>query len=179
MGKHYKGLTALFVSAVFFLQPISLNAEAVTEYQLKAVFIYNFAHFVTFPKQQATDRPFTFCIFENNLLEQALQLTIEDQVINGAPARLVKLNREQSPDECRIVYFPDSEKIHLKQMLSGLQGKPILTVSSIDGFANAGGMIQFIRKNNKIKLIINNDNAKTAGLRIKANLLNIAIVVGN
>lgn len=53
----------------------------------------------------------------------------------------------------------------------------ILTVSEISQFVKKGGMIGFVVRNGKVKLQINIDHAKQAGLVISAKLLEIAELV--
>lgn len=179
MRKYAKALATPILALLIALHPFAAFTKVVTEYQLKAAFLYNFAHFVSFPDQQDKSGPFTFCIFESTLFKQALLATIENQYVNERPIRLLQLESDQSALTCQIIYFPDSEKQRFKNLFPLLQGKPILTVSSIKNFASNGGMIEFVRDNNKIRLYINNENAKAAGLTVKANLLSIATIVGN
>jgi hypothetical protein len=51
----------------------------------------------------------------------------------------------------------------------------ILTVGETDRFIAAGGMVNFTREASKIRFQINNDAAKTAGLKISSKLLSLAV----
>ena len=53
----------------------------------------------------------------------------------------------------------------------------MLTVSDIDNFADSGGMIGFVTNDNKIKVEVNTKAVTSAGLRVDAQLLEIAVKV--
>ena len=56
-------------------------------------------------------------------------------------------------------------------------GKPIVTVSDFDGFAEVNGMFEFINTDGKLSFIINNSIAQTNGVQISSSLLNLAYKV--
>jgi hypothetical protein len=62
----------------------------------------------------------------------------------------------------------------MKDILAKLKDKKILTVSDSKTFMNDGGMIRFLTENNKIRLVINLDEVKEAGLDISSKLLRLA-----
>jgi hypothetical protein len=47
-------------------------------------------------------------------------------------------------------------------------------VSDASGFIQDGGMIQFLTKSNKIRLLINSEMAKASGLTISSKLLRLS-----
>ena len=77
---------------------------------------------------------------------------------------------------CHVVFVADADFASVK---TAFHGKPILTVSDTDGFAEAGGMIGFVVSDNKIKIEVNPKAAAAAGLRVDAQLLEIALKVIN
>ena len=62
-------------------------------------------------------------------------------------------------------------------MLEKLKDARVLTVSEIDGFAQQGGIINFISERNKVRFEINPDAARRLGLNISSELLKLAKVV--
>ena len=47
-------------------------------------------------------------------------------------------------------------------------------MSDVDGFSSEGGMIEFIRVNNKIKFEINVTQSEKSGIKYKSQLLEVA-----
>ena len=62
-------------------------------------------------------------------------------------------------------------------MLDSLGRKPILTVSDADNFARMGGMIRFLREDERIGLRINTTAVKKAQLVISSKLLRLSDIV--
>jgi hypothetical protein len=68
-----------------------------------------------------------------------------------------------------------SEKNRLPKILEAVIGTSVLTVSETDHFTEAGGMINFVIKNDEIRFQINDEAAKKAGLKISSKLLSLAV----
>jgi len=75
---------------------------------------------------------------------------------------------------CHILFISAKEAGRVKDILSAVQNRSILTVSDMRNFTNAGGMISFFTKDNKIKLMINPAAARAAELNISSKLLRVA-----
>ncbi len=143
--------TNLWLCCCFPLK--TLAVRSVEAYQLKAIFVYNFAHFFTFPKRQDnSSKQFTFCTYGDSQFKQALQLVLKETTFVGEAPRLIDLDIDNRPSVCQIIFFPKSETSRYPYVLARLKTLPILTVSYIAGFAERGGIIEFVRSGNKIKL---------------------------
>jgi hypothetical protein len=81
-------------------------------------------------------------------------------------------------DNCQILFIDRSEITRLGQILTALDHHSTLTVSQADGAAQHGVMIQFATENNRIRLRINVDSARAAGLTISSKLLRPAEIIG-
>ena len=57
------------------------------------------------------------------------------------------------------------------------RSRPVLTISEIRGFADAGGAIQLFRDKDRIRFRINRDAARDRGLTLSARLLDLAVIV--
>ncbi|HEY8508099.1 MAG TPA: YfiR family protein, partial [Steroidobacteraceae bacterium] len=53
-------------------------------------------------------------------------------------------------------------------------GAPILTVSDARNFASRGGVIELFEQGNRLRFVVNVENARRAGLRISSMLLQLA-----
>ena len=54
-----------------------------------------------------------------------------------------------------------------------------MTVSDLDGFAEAGGVMQFVMQENRVRFVVNLDAATQGKLRVSAKLLALAQVVNH
>jgi hypothetical protein len=62
----------------------------------------------------------------------------------------------------------------MEQIVSTLRNSSVLTVSEVPGFADAGGMIEFVIEDDKVRFHINPAAARAAGLTVSSRLLSVA-----
>ncbi len=79
----------------------------------------------------------------------------------------------------RIVFISSSEKDRFRPILTALRGSGVLTVGDTAGFAEMGGVINFILVDNRVHIEINLDAAKVQRLKISSRLLRLAQIVRN
>jgi hypothetical protein len=172
-------LKALALGALAAVAPAL--AAAPTEFQLKAVFLFNFTQFVAWPAAALgpTESPFPICIVGEDRLGTELDAAVRGETVQGHP---FVVRRYRSPVDieptCRILFIGDSQFAQLDRIVGDLGERAVLTVSDIDHSAEQGAMIQFANERNRLRLRINVAAAKAAGLTISSKLLRPAEVVG-
>jgi hypothetical protein len=149
------------------------------EYQIKAVFLFNFAQFVDWPPQAfaGTQSPLVIGVLGEDRFGTYLDEVVRSETVNNRPLVVERFQRTEDIRECQVLFISDSEAGRLDQILAGLKGRSILTVSDTDGFSRSGGMIRFVTENNRIRLRINLAAARSAGLTISSKLLRPAEIV--
>lgn len=147
-----------------------------TEYQIKAAFLYNFAKFVKWPPGAfaSPDAPIVIGIIGDNVFGTELERTIHDKTFNNRPFEFREFHSMTEATNCQILFISTSEQGRLPRILKNLQGTSVLTVSEMDPFIGAGGMINFVIEDKKVRFQINNEAAEKAGLVISSKLLNLA-----
>ncbi len=149
--------------------------SVLTEYQIKAAFLFNFARFVQWPAATFAEAgsPIVIGIIGEDPFHDDLARTIRNKTVDDHPL-VIKLFR--SPAEatnCQILFISTSEKDRLLEILAALKGASVLTVGETDRFTDNGGMIKFLRAGTKLRFKINQDAATKAGLKISSKLLNL------
>jgi uncharacterized protein DUF4154 len=177
-----KGLQALLCGALgmtVFLGSVG-GAEAPTEYQVKAVFVYNFSRFVEWPPQAFTapDEPFVIGILGGDPFGARLDEAVRGEQIDQHPLQVRRFRNLGEIGDCRILYIDRSESAQLQQILAALDHRSTLTVSDLDGASQRGVMIQLTTENNRIRLRVNVESARASGLTISSKLLRSAEIVG-
>ena len=155
-------------------------ADAPTENQVQAVFLYNFSRFVEWPAQTfaAPTDPFVIGILGTDPFGARLDEAVRNEQINGHPLMVRRFHSVAELDNCQILFVDRSESARLGQILAALDHRSTLTVSQADGAAQRGVMIQFATENNRIRLRINVESARASGLTISSKLLRPAEIVG-
>jgi hypothetical protein len=154
-------------------------AEVSNEFQLKAAFVYNFAKFVQWPtnRVQQPDNPFVIGIFGTNVFGTELEKITKGRTINGRSIEIKYFEAENDARQAHMLFVCQAEDARVGGLLNALAGSSVLTVGESQAFAAAGGMIQFTRKADKIRWVINTGTAEQAGLKISAHLQRLAISI--
>ena len=167
-------------AALLWMLPL---AEAQTsppgEYQVKAVYLYNFGKFVTWPAGAGSGNSFVICVLGHDPFGDSLDRTIAGDSINSQQLVAKRITTAREATGCRILFVSDSEAANLKQILIDVQKLPIVTVSDMPGFTAKGGMIQFVLKENRVRFEVNLGPAERAGLTFSSQLLKVAAEVRN
>jgi hypothetical protein len=79
--------------------------------------------------------------------------------------------------DSHILFIGAAEAPRLDQHLAALAGRPILTVSTIEGFAARGGMVELFKRERKIRFGVHLDNTRKSGLNISSEVLRLASFV--
>jgi hypothetical protein len=159
--------------------PGNAPAQSSPEYQLKAVFLFNFAQFVEWPASAfpEPDTPLGICILGEDPFGAYLDETVRGETVANHP---LAIRRYRTVDEirgCHILFVSRQEQGHLSEILDSLKGHSVLTVSDAERFASRGGMIRFVTDHNRIRLRINLEAARAANLRLSSKLLRPAQIV--
>ncbi len=162
--------TRLAASAILFLLAPLARAQY-SEYDVKAAFLYNFAQFVKWPS--APSGPVTIGVLGQNPFGGALESAGRGQINVRYSQRLDDLKN------CQILFICKSERGRIGEILGGLEGASVLTVSDADQFAHKGGMIGFTMDNGKVHFEINPGAGKRAGLEISSKLMRLGKIVGS
>ena len=155
------------------LWKVHAESNQLPEYKVKAAFLYNFTRFIDWPQVSRSSSDFSICILGLNPFGEELD------VINGKPVkdrkvvtRLIKDVRDI--EGCDCLFVSDSEKQNLDDIFRAVGERNVLTVGDMKGFAGAGGVIQFVTQESKIRFFINLTGARRAGLKISSKLLELA-----
>jgi hypothetical protein len=165
----------LVALAVFLCGFGTSHAQVSREYQLKAVFLYNFAQFTQWPTNAfANDHsPIVIGIIGADPFGHALEETIKGEAIQGRSLVIEHYRRADEIKTCHILYISQSENRYMEQIVRSVSTRPILTVADVDGSPNAEVIIRFIVENNKVHFRINQQAALRAGLILSSRLLRV------
>ena len=169
-----------FISAVATLALVASAAAQVgrpSEYQVKAVYLFNFSRFVDWPQQLSTDSAFAICVLGRDPFGAALDAALAGESVGGKSVVARRVSQAEEAAGCRIVYISTSEEGRLKEILAVFDRASMLTVSDIPRFSQRGGMIQFVLQGDRVRFEVNLTSAAGAGLRLSADLLKVATAV--
>ena len=122
------------------------------------------------------DNTFRLCVIGQNPFDNLLDRLIGKSV-HGSIMVVETHDSTDTVHDCQVLFISRSLEPRLDSIITAVDDLPILTVSDIASFTDAGGMIGLGIANNKIRFEINTDAAGRAGLSISSKLLSLATVV--
>jgi hypothetical protein len=166
------------VGLAFFLFMFASTAFAYSEkpaeqeYEVMAAYLFNFARLTEWPVDafSLTENHFSICVLGEDHFEGSLDL-LRGRVIDGHNVLIRQIDRVQKSAGCNLLFVSSSETDNLSKIISYVMYDPVLTVSDIKGFDDAGGIISLFLKNNRLKFRINLEAAGKAKLKISSYLL--------
>ena len=154
--------------------------EALPEYQVKAAYLFNFLKFVEYPSESFADplAPIIIGVVGEDPFGRALPQVVTGKTVQGRDLVIHVYRAGEDLRGAHILFISPSEKKRLPTILSSLRDSSVLTVADTEGFLEAGGMIQFLYENNRVRFAINVDATGRAKLKMSSKLLSLARVVG-
>ncbi|MHC4074831.1 MAG: YfiR family protein [Planctomycetota bacterium] len=175
-----------------------------TEYEIKAVYLYNFLLFVHWPDEQSSstgagssrgsaaevksadgrsdsEQVLTIGIVGDDPFGDAFA-QVEGKLIKSKQKTLIikrfgRYRKELDLYQCQLLFISPSERDNYKTILESLNGCAMLTVADNKGFLECGGMINLVKIEKKIRWEINQRPVRKAGLRLSSQLLRNAVRV--
>jgi YfiR/HmsC-like len=152
------------------------------EYKIKAGYLYNFTKFITWP--ETNNATFNLCILGDDPFGAAIN-AIEKKSAFSRAIKILRLDEAvflSGPDltsNCHILYVGNTtnQKMVFEKIRANPHKDGILVVGETEAFVAEGGMIGFVNRDSKIKLQINLQSAKQAGIKISAKLLEVAELI--
>lgn len=161
------------------VRPAASSVEGLSEYEVKAAFLFNFTRFVEWPSSAfATDKtPFVIGLFHSDPFGAALRRVVEGQTVRGRPVEIRIVKRYDEVRACHLVFVSAAEEQRTPDLLrSGAVGQ-VLAVGESSGFAQAGGIMNFVMDGPRVRFEVNLRAAKRAGLKLSSRLLSMARLV--
>jgi len=155
-------------------------AQSFNEYQVKAVFLFNFAQFVEWPSPAAASNlPFVIGVLGDDPFDGFLDEIVQGELVNNRPFVVRRYRHGEEIADCHILFVGRSAAEQLPKVLASLKGRHILTVGDVNDFASRGGIVQFVTENKRVRLKINVNAAKAANISISSKLLRPAEIVSS
>lgn len=172
--RHFAALLALALA----VGPVTAAAPP-TEYQVKAVFLFNFTQFVHWPESAfaSPTSPLVIAVLGDDPFGAALDEVVAGETVNGRPLVVRRYRTVEEIEDCHILFISQPTRSLLPMLLQRLRERSVLTVSDSREFARAGGVIEFVTVASKIRLQINLKAADVANLTISSKLLKPATIV--
>ncbi len=140
--------------------------------QIKSAYLYQISKFVFWPESRKQLDHFNLCLMGPDSYQGNLQKMVGRTVFNK-PIRLISIASLPQASNCHLLVLTDPGKVSQKTLQTWLTQNPVLTIA--DGTENINkAMVVFVLEEQRVRLHINVDLARSSGLSFAANLLEVA-----
>jgi hypothetical protein len=146
------------------------------EYNVKAVSLYAFGRYVTWPESAFAnaDSPFVIGTLGGNPFGDALERIAQKKTLNGRAIVVREIEKPEECTDCHIVFVTRSVSSEVEaQLFEQAAGKPVLLVGESPGFAARGGVINFYHSGSNVRFELNPDKSVENKLSLNAKLLTL------
>jgi hypothetical protein len=165
-------IAALAGGVLVVAAPVSVRADTNSEMVVKAVMIRKFAEFVTWPDaiSPQNDKHVKVCVYGDSSMSQMGAVFSKTSASSTIRYSLATVSQLPEAGVCHVVFLGAGKQ----DQFAALKSKSILIVGDSSGFVERGGMIGFEIVDGKVRYNINNKAFGAAGLKVDAQLLEIA-----
>ena len=172
------GALACAALAALLLAPAH-GATQADEYQVKAVFLFNFGQFVEWPREAMdASAPFTICVVGEDPFGRTLDDVVRGERVGSRPLAVRRYREAAEIEDCNILFVGRGDPKLLSDALAAARGHSVLTVTDVEGAEELGAMIVLYNDRSRIRMRINLAAARASHLVISSKLLRPAEVVG-
>ena len=157
-----------------------LFAQTTDEYTMKAIAFEKLALFITWPANSLKNnhsQEFVIAVLGQNPFGDVLENIYKNKKIKDKKVKIVYVKKLQQLPECQILFISKTDSEKLQKILDYLKGKPILTISDTEGFAQAGCFINYYLNEDKLRFEINQKALQNAGFTIDYRLLRVSKII--
>lgn len=150
-----------------------------SEYQIKAAYLYYFTTFVDWPPETfaGTGDALVVGVLGEDPFGAILDDTFRGKTVNNRRLVVKRFGNIKEARASHILFISISERDRLASILESLEDVAVLTISDLDRFASRGGQIAFRMEDKKVRFDINVSAVERARLKISAQLMKLGRIV--
>ena len=149
------------------------DASAASEYGVKAAFLFKFPGYVEWPAAAAA-RSLDNGVLDSEPMAEELARLANGRSIAGRIVNVRKLRRGEALDSVDVLFVGRGADAGVAALLRGAHARPMLVVTESEAGIDAGGMINFVVEDKKVRFDVALAPAEAAGLKISSRLLSVA-----
>ena len=124
------------------------------EYQVKAVYLFNFGQFVAWPTRvfESPAAPFVIGIFGDDPFGGVIDEVVRGESLNSRPIVVERFRDTDDISRCNILFIGRSDAPRLREVLGAVRGRSVLTVTDIEGAERYGAIVVLYNQNRIAKI---------------------------
>jgi hypothetical protein len=148
----------------------------VTEYEVKAAYVYYFAKFAVWPQEvfATPGSPIVIGVLGDDKFGSILERIVNAKVVQDRPIAVRLLKWPGDLQGCQIIYVSLSEQKQFNQIAESLNNRSVLTVTEADEGVKSKGIVNLFVEDGKVRFEVDIADAEKAHLQISSKLLRMA-----
>lgn len=167
MKKFFLVLYLITISLFTGLSQVSSVSQA------QSMFIYNFSRLIQWPAGSSTGE-FVIGVIGDNEVYNSLVSFVANKKVGAQSIVVKKFDDPQSISRCQILFVGDSKISIFPEVISKIQGYNSLLITEKRGMINSGSAIDFVLVEDKLKFVMNAENAVKYNLTVSKSLEDMA-----
>ena len=147
------------------------QAKALSEAQVRAGMVYNFASFTDWPDAAPIGQPLVIGVLGNDAIAKALR-TI-GKLPSGRDIDVRIVTQGEGLAECRVLYVSAIADRAVAATLASVDAMSVLTVGEHERFLQLGGIIRVYASGKRLKFEVDVAHAIRVRLKISSRVLDI------
>lgn len=149
------------------------HAQVNTVSQAQSMFIYNFSRLIQWPASYNTGE-FVIGVMGNNDLLNTLTSYVANKKVGSQPITVKGFNNPADITKCHILFVGNTKVGKLNEILASVQGYNNLIITERKGMVDSGSAIDFFMEGDKLKFVMNTQNAQKYKLVVSKSLSDMA-----
>jgi hypothetical protein len=175
-GRMRRWFACAFAAACLATVASAQDVVTQREYNVKAVSLYAFGRYVTWPATvfASESSPLVIGVIGGNPFGDALDRIAAKKTLNGRPIVVKQLGAPEEILGCHIVFVTRTVAPEVEaKLFQATDKKPVLLVGETPGFANRGGVVNFYQSGPNIRFELNPERGLACNLSLDAKLLSL------
>ncbi len=167
-------LAAMLLSLT--LSPEVLAREPPSQNQVEAVYLFKFASFVTWPETSFTSQssPIIVGILDDSALAGELNRIAVGKQVNGRPVQVRSILNGDGLEGLHVLFIGAAARGRAAELLSTLDGRPVLTVSNEPTVHARGTMVNFVVVDQRVRFDVAIGPVRRSRLHMSALMMTAA-----
>jgi hypothetical protein len=155
--------------------------DEVTEYGVKAMSLWHFIGYTTWPKSafEKDDSPFVLLVVGEDPFGGVLERTLKGKKAGSRPIRIVRSADLESLPKAHLIFLARSHAKEIGTLMAGAAARGVLVVGDSEGLAVDGAHVCVFLESKRLRFEVNNEAVKRSELTISPEMLKLARIVSD
>ena len=145
---------------------------------VKTAYLLNFLRYTNWPVSGASgpSQPLNVCVLDAAVLGGRIG-ALQGRGVGSRIIEVKSLSEISAVRQCQLVFVAAAQARRLPEVVRQIKGHAVLLVSDVPDAGRSGAAIELLEAEDRIRMIVNRQNAEQAGITFSAQLLKLALAV--